>query len=350
MAWCGSMRMARIQGDPEGESCYHVMSRTVSDEVTGMMFFGAREKNVFAKQMRKQAEFAGVEVLTWCMMDNHFHLLVRVPPREEFLEGLMSDGRKKFWKHMRVLYSRERVKAVREQVAKLEKKEKGNHDRGDQFLKPFTARMADLSKFVQGLKYAFSIWFNRKRGRKGTLWMGRFKSVLLEGEKSVLNKVAAYIDLNPIRAGLVKDPGDYRWSGYGQAVGGKVEARRGLSAVYGYARNEWKQISREYRQLLYLEGVEVRDSDGIVVRAGVSKDDFYRETAERGKEAAGKRMARRVRYFSDGAAIGSREFLERVFEKNRAMFGPKRKTGARKFRGPWWMGAGLFSLRDLGAR
>jgi len=343
------------------------MSRTVGGEAKSIMLFGEHEKNVFAKQLRKHAEFAGIEVLTWCMMDNHFHLLIRVPEREELLARLMANGREKFWKCLRVLYSRERVKAVRDEVEKLEKGA-GTNDKDDkkvgagagadgerarrveELLERFLRRMGDLSSFVQGLKFAFSVWFNRKRGRRGTLWMERFKSVLLEGEPWVLNKVAAYIDLNPIRAGLVADPGDYRWSGYGQAAGGKVEARRGLSAVYGYGRNEWRQIASDYRQLLYLEGVEVRDAEGKVLRTGVSEEDFYRETGKKGEEGAGKRFARRVAYFANGAAIGSREFLEGVFERNRGMFGPKRKTGARKFRGAEWKGEGMFSLRDLTVR
>ena len=340
------MTTARIQGDGDAPSYYHVMSRSVSDTEGSLRLFGAHEKNVFAKQMRKFADFTGIEVLTWCMLDNHFHLLIRVPAREEFIAMVMANGRERFWKHLRILYSRERVKAVRDEIEKLEK-EGGRERRIQDILGSYTRRMADLSAFVQGLKQAFSMWFNHKHSRVGTLWMRRFKSVLLEGESSVLHKVAAYIDLNPVRAAIVKDPGDYRWSGYGQAEGGKIEARRGLSAVYGYSRNEWKLISREYRQLLYLEGVEVRGADGIVVRMGVSRDDFYRESAEKRGESATKRLARRVRYFTDGAAIGSREFLEQVFKKNRFLFGPKRKSGARRFRGPGWKGAGIFSLRDL---
>ncbi len=130
-------------------------------------------------------------------------------------------------------------------------------------------------------------------------------------------------------------------------MGGSIQARRGLSSVHGYGRNEWRQIAADYRALLYLEGVEVRDADGKSLRAGVSAEDFYRETANRGRESSVKRLAKRVRYFSDGAAIGSQEFLEAVFERSRTIFGPRRRTGARKFRGAEWKGEGLFSLRDL---
>lgn len=312
--------------------------------------FGAFEKNVFAKLLRKHARFAGIEVLTWCIMDNHFHILIRVPQREGFLAELMANGRKLFWQHLGALYTRGQVRELRREIDLLQKEErdgsKNERELAD-LLEAYTRRMADLSIFMQELKHSFSVWFNRKHDRRGTLWMERFKSVLLEGESLVLRKVAAYIDLNPIRAGLVKDPASYRWCGYGQAVGGNVEARRGLSSVHGYGRNEWRQIAAGYRALLYLEGVEVRNADGKSLRAGVSTEDFYRETANGGRESSGKRLAKRVRYFSDGAAIGSREFLEAVFERSRMMFGSGRKSGARKFRGEEWKGEGLYALRDL---
>jgi hypothetical protein len=207
--------------------------------------------------------------------------------------------------------------------------------------------MADLSSFMQGLKHAFSTWFNRKNEREGTLWMRKFKSVLLEGEVSILNKVAAYIDLNPVRAGLVKDPASYRWSGYGQAVRGKAEARCGLSAVYGFARNEWKRIGAFYRELLYLEGVERRNPAGKLLRAGVNTESSGRDRANGGTEGKIKRLAKRVRYFSEGCAVGSREFLEEVYERNRDLLGSRRQSGARKLRGIEWKGAEIYALRDL---
>ena len=66
--------------------------------------------------------------------------------------------------------------------------------------------MGDVSAFMKELKQRFSIWFNRSHKRFGTLWAERFKSVLIENAASALRTVAAYIDLNPVRAGLVEDP------------------------------------------------------------------------------------------------------------------------------------------------
>ena len=79
---------------------------------------------------------------------------------------------------------------------------------------------------------------------------------------------------------------------------------------------------------------------------------------ERGQLAAGqrvslaKRLRWRLRYFSDGVAVGSRGFVDAFFEGHRERFGPKRTSGARRMRGDasaLTREAGLFSLRDLGA-
>ena len=90
--------------------------------------------------------------------------------------------------------------------------------------------MYDLSAYMKIVKQRFTQWFNKKHGRKGTLWEDRFKSTLVE-DGHAARVVAAYIDLNPVRAGMVSDPKDYRWCGYGEAVAGKQPARAGLQRV-----------------------------------------------------------------------------------------------------------------------
>ena len=85
----------------------------------------------------------------------------------------------------------------------------------------YTGRMHDLGGFMKSLLERFTKWFNRTHSRSGTLWGDRFKSVIVESGVAA-RTMAAYIDLNPVRAGMVQDPADYRWSSYGEAVvGGK---------------------------------------------------------------------------------------------------------------------------------
>ena len=82
------MRTSRLLG--EGRSFYHVMSRVVDRR----MVFKAKDKEVFRKILRNQEAFTGVRVVTYCLMSNHFHLLLEVPERESLApldeEGLLA--------------------------------------------------------------------------------------------------------------------------------------------------------------------------------------------------------------------------------------------------------------------
>jgi putative transposase len=60
--------------------------------------------------------------------------------------------------------------------------------------------------------------FNQRHGRSGTLWEGRYKSTLIQAERYLL-ACMVYIDLNPVRAGLVADPVDYPWSSHHHYIG-----------------------------------------------------------------------------------------------------------------------------------
>ena len=117
--------------------------------------------------------------------------------------------------------------------------------------------MWDVSGFMKSLKGRFTQWYNRRHGRKGTLWEERFKRVLVEGSGTTLAAMAAYIDLNPVRAGLVADPKDYRWCGYGEALGGAGRAVEGLRTVMQGVKGT--AVSREEA---------LRGYRGVVVRTG----------------------------------------------------------------------------------
>jgi hypothetical protein len=92
--------------------------------------------------------------------------------------------------------------------------------------------MHDLSEFMKTLLQRFTRWHNTRTNRRGNLWEETFKSVIVE-DGLAAKTMAAYIDLNPVRAGMVSDPAEYRWSSYGEAMGGGAKgngkkARAGL--------------------------------------------------------------------------------------------------------------------------
>jgi len=333
--------------------------------------FGQEEKEQFRCYMRMYEIFSGCRVLSYCLMGNHVHLLLEVPP---LAVGGLSDN--ELLHRLRAIYKRAVVDVVAKELAELRQQVKaGLADESlvKELHERYTYRMHDLGEFMKTLLLRFSRWFNTKHERTGALWESRFKSVLVE-DGLAARTMAAYIDLNPVRAGMVEDPAEYRWSGYGEAVGGGPRGNgkkargglvRALMAHKGYeadARHWAGRVSKDYRMLLLAEGeeklTEVVSGEGKrevkVVRKGMKKEVVEAELAqlERSRDVAlGKMLRCRVRYFSDGAVIGRRAFVDEVFARCRERFGQQRKSGARKLRGSAAAAAGaLWSVRDLRRR
>jgi putative transposase len=321
------MRTARIKA--EGAGYYHCMSRVIERRHV----LESREKGFFRKLMRKVEEFSGVRILTYAIMGNHFHILVHVPERQE-----ISD--RELLRRMRLLYGEGFVEDYARTLR--EAKESGQEEYYGQLRERYLYRMYEVSQFMKTLKQRFSMWFNRGRERKGTLWEERFKSILIEDRENALMTMALYIDLNAVRGGVVSDPKDYRYCGYGEAVGGSKRAREGLAGVMltlGGSERVWGQVSHKYRRMLYVRGERTEK------RAGLSSEAVAKVLEEGGKLTLAEGLRCRVRYFSDGVVLGSREFVEGVFGKHREEFGLKRRTGARGMK--WCEWGGLCTMRDL---
>ncbi|MDP3760831.1 MAG: transposase [Ramlibacter sp.] len=75
-----------------------------------------------------------------------------------------------------------------------------------------------IPAMMQAVGRRYVRYFNQRQGRTGTLWEGRYKSTLIQAERYLL-ACMVYIDLNPVRAGLVRDPADYPWSSHSHYVG-----------------------------------------------------------------------------------------------------------------------------------
>lgn len=75
----------------------------------------------------------------------------------------------------------------------------------------------ELSKVMQGLNLSYSIWFNAKYDKIGHLWQDRFKSVVIQKDEYLLTCIN-YIEANPVRGNIVKNPFDYSWSSYRERI------------------------------------------------------------------------------------------------------------------------------------
>ena len=71
----------------------------------------------------------------------------------------------------------------------------------------------NLTKFMQGINRAYTAYFNKTYRKVGHLWQGRFKSKIITKDEYLINSIN-YIELNPVRANIVRFPQEYRWSSY----------------------------------------------------------------------------------------------------------------------------------------
>ena len=314
------MRTARLKVPPDRPTgFYHCLSRVVDRR----FIFDTAEKEHFLALMRECERFCRVRVLTYALMSNHFHILLEVSQRPASLPGpeeILND--------LKHLSSRQFPEAVRQQFDLF--REQKDDTALAAYLETFYRRMYDVSAFMQMLKQRFSHWYNIRVGRKGTLWEERFRSVLVDGAGDALVTMAAYIDLNPVRAGLVKDPKDYRWCGYGEAAMGVDLACTGvqfLVTALQRGREETSATSLEiYRRYLYLEGDERREAvgpEGSPAGGSLSAEEVAKVLTAKGKLPLNTYLRCRVRYFCDGAVFGSQEYVEGIFKEYRKRFGPK---------------------------
>jgi putative transposase len=344
--------IANADGSSTKPAIYHCISRVVDRQFV----FGDEEREKFRVFMRMQENFAGCRVLSYCIMCNHFHLLLEVPPIPE--EGISDEL---LLKRLSAVQGEAFVAGVAKELE--EARAAGNDHRVAEIRARFSYRMHDLSEFMKTLLQRFTRWFNRTHQRSGTLWEARYKSVIVESGIAA-RTMAAYIDLNPVRAGMVKDPADYRWSSYGEAVGGGAKgngkkSREGLVRAcmshrgVGFEAEKWKDVSRIYRRLMGLALGRKPGRAEVKSRVPVTKNTEEmlaskdNETVLPDLAMAGM-LRQRVRYFTDGAVIGSKVFVNETFEAARERFTAGRKDGARRMRGNGKAAAGvLWSARDL---
>jgi len=379
-----------VPNDSSGHSppvaIYHVVTRIVDRRFV----LEADEKEHLRLLLRMYERFSGCRILSYCLMSNHLHVLLEVPPGCKKGEAL-GLSEEELLHRLGGLYSRNATKLVKAEietamgliagdypgVEDLSKAERARNVKlGTEALEAIHARysyrMHSLSEFFKGMLQRFTCWFNREHGRRGTLWESRFRSVIVQVGLAA-KTMAAYIDLNPVRAGMVEDPADYRWSSYGEAVGGgrgAKKAQEGLvRAMSSFGKQKvtsrsWAQggLGKAYRKILISAGMEENEERGnvktkkrVVVRKGMdrrkAKVELERLSEEKARDLKISKVIQcRVRYFTDGAVIGSKGFVDGVFQASRERFGPKRKDGARKPRGTLGELAGeIWSLRDLKA-
>ncbi len=177
----------------------------------------------------------------------------------------------------------------------------------------FNRNLFDVSKFMHHVECEFSKWFNRRTGRRGHFWADRFKNPELLDPQALQN-CALYVELNAVRAGLVKRPEDWKMgSAYWRWAGKKQDLLMPLEQLFG--AEPGRSTFETYRGLLYhLGAVPVEGKPGVI------PDWVLRREQRRGFGQPGL-FRKHLRFFNDGLAIGSaarvRELLDKYREKGR---------------------------------
>ncbi len=348
---------------PDQHAYFHVVSRVVDRRY----IFGDSQKAKFLEYMRRYELFCKVQVLGYCLMDDHFHIIVDVPGRpaeRPSQEALLHHVKETLGQTIHDQYQ-DRIDFWSQQLLIGEQRELPE-GRGDGLESPLDAiipqmsdlaayahaqlekvsrdiwrRMYDVSQFIFSLKQQFSHWYNKQSNRVGTLWEERFRATLIQPGAAVA-EVVAYVDLNPVRAGLVGDAKDYPWSQIGAAVGGDARARHAImllsekpgwlergevnSAVSSHLSGVLPVSRMEMPLLLMCLLLERRGG-----QRGRGPDDLDPQgyLLPNPNPASVSYVTGPLRSFVRGGAIGDSAYLEDLFKANRDQFGPKRRSAAR---------------------
>ena len=292
-------RIARmlVKGEP---AVYHVMTRTALDGYV----LGDTEKEFLLGLIKKLSAIYFTETLGFCIMGNHFHLLSKIHQGENYSD---EEIRRRF----QLYYGEDSQKELyKDQIPS------------------YRAKWENLSEYIKELKQQFSRYYNRRHNRRGFFWAERFKSVIVDNGETLINCLA-YIDLNPVRAGLVARPEDYRWCSLADHLQTNNPDKL-LSLDFGlreFGVKGAKERLAHYHAYVYDKGA-LRENNEESNSISVEKKDRFRY---------------RCRYFIDGGVIGSKEFVHRIYGQFKDILHSRKEKQPQRISGL----TKIFSLKRL---
>ena len=162
-----------------------------------------------------------------------------------------------------------------------------------------------LSKLMQSLGRYYVQYINYYYERTGTLWEGRYKATLIDSNAYMLTCMR-YIELNPVRAGMVDRPGDYPWSSYAYNAQGKADELVTPHVLYNHLSSTDAERRKAYRQLFrsLINDVTLNDIREATNKAWVLGNDHFKNKVE-------KQLERRVKPKMRGGDRKSKEYHEK---------------------------------------
>ena len=294
----------RVKVVPVERSFYLVTNRVVG----GSFIFGDVEKELLRKLLFDGQHRYGYVVWDFCIMDNHYHALIEIP---------------------------EATTMAREDVLRrwyLHQQSKSPGDPGDGVLEAFRMKIHNLSVIIANIQQRFTQWYNKRNNRWGRLFGGRFDSVILDQDGAVA-KAMAYVTLNPVRAGVVDDPAEYRWCGYGErmakgklheseiALAKLVQRELGLpeESLNGEETDVMKRVWERFRECLL---------GHVVERNGIDRQTVAEKLNQANKSLKltwSQRLMLKAHFTTKGVAIGSKQFVEDMLARHEDVLGYRKK-------------------------
>jgi REP element-mobilizing transposase RayT len=274
------------------------------------------EKDFMLELIKRLSALYFTEILGFCLMGNHFHLLVKMIPEGQFTDDEIQNRFETFFGESRE-FAEGQIPYWRE-------------------------KLSSLSELVREIKVGFARYYNRRHNRRGYFWGDRFKSVIVDKGETLVNCLA-YIDLNPLRAGIVDRPEDYRWSSLGYHI--QTENKdRFLSTDFGlkeFSVRSKKERIRRYRRYVYEAGSLNRPEK---MQAQVIDTKVVAKERKKAFEISRiSRFRHRTRHFTDSGIIGSKEFVSANYQRFKHLFYSKHEKKPKPIKGL----EGMYSLKRL---
>lgn len=180
--------------DPKISRWYHCFSRCVRQAF--LLRQGDKRKQWIEDRLREVVQAFAVSVGSFAILDNHFHLLLRLDPA--VAAGWSAEEVVSKWAQLHPPRHKRKVVPI---TAEWLAEEVKNTER----VEMLRSRLCSLGWFMKEVKEPLARLANREDGCKGAFFEGRYKSIALLDEQSLL-AVSAYIDLNPVAAGIAQMP------------------------------------------------------------------------------------------------------------------------------------------------
>lgn len=292
------------------ETVHHLTSRIAHR----VYFLKENERNDLLDIMRRAAEFTGIRLLGWCVMSNHFHLLV-------FLPRMIDVAESEVIRRYGVLRGRNAAEAITASFAEWRQSGLDGEARVARWLESQRRRMYNVGSFMKIVKQWFTEEYNKRNCHCGTLWEAAYHDKVVPCEFQALSACLGYIHLNPIRAAATDKFDGYVWSSYAAFCRGDDVATEGMRYIYGEECSLWGMRAR-HEELLksLLEKEKARRAAEIIRRraAGyevpadpLTTEAFIQQTARKLEEIQRESMRLREMRWQPLTKFARRKNLER---------------------------------------